>query len=191
MLRWLALTLMLIASSLHASPQSFVKPAPGSRRFATFLMNAGSQDMRVNGSVTAVDFRMEADASFDLLVESIKCRGADGSIKFGQFLGITSVLTNGLLFTSKSNSITATLPGIKTTEDFRDIFTAAPNIFRLDFQAPTDFMLAVARFDRPLIIRKAGTFVTDDYVEMRVRDNLSAGLVSLECLATGLKEVAP
>lgn len=145
-------------------------------------------DMRVNGSLINVTFSIGTNATKSKFINEIRFYGGANSLKFEQFLGINTVLTNGLLIEIKSDNQLVTLPVIKATEDFKNKFAfGSGNNFRIDIQSGTDQFLAVFSPDTPIILKKTGTFGAgnDDYIKVTVRDNLSASLSELECLARG------
>jgi len=159
--------------------------------FVQEAMNGGSSEMTVNGSGTPVNFRIEASTTTDLFIENLIFDGQGNGIKFGQFLSQNSGLTNGLLITIKSEDITTTFPVIKKTEDFKNKFAALSGDganFRLDVQAGKDEMLAILKFNNPFLIHVAGSYSTDDYIEVRVRDNLSSGIARLNFRAKGFEK---
>jgi hypothetical protein len=151
----------------------------------------GSDDLRVDGSVTPVPFRIPASATSDLFIENIVFHGQGNGIKFGQFLSKNQPLTNGLLVTVKSDDIITTFKAILTTEDFKNEFAALSGDganFRIDVQAGADEFLAILRLPNPFLIRVAGTFSIDDYIECQVRDDLSSGLANLHFQAKGFEK---
>lgn len=154
-------------------------------------LNSGSPSMLVNGSVTPVLFRIPASATTDLFIEDLIFDGQGNGIKFGQFLSQNTALTNGLLVTIKSDDVITTFPVIKSTEDFKNKWASLSGDganFRVDVQAGRDEMLAILRFNNPFILRVAGSFTTDDYIEVSVRDNLSANLQRLNFRAKGFEK---
>ena len=145
--------------------------------FVQEATNAGSPAMTVNGSVTPVLFRVEASATTDLFIEDLIFDGQGNGIKFGQFLNQNTKLTNGVQLTIKSEDVTTVFPIIKSTEDFKNKFGALSgdgSNFRIDVQAGKDEMLAILRFNNPFLMRVAGSFTIDDYVEVKIQDNLSS-----------------
>jgi hypothetical protein len=143
-------------------------------------LNAGSAAMTVNGSLgSPIDFIIPASSVTDLFIEDLIFDGQANGIKFGQFLAQNSPLTNGVEVTIKSDDVTTTFPIIKSTEDFKNKWAALSgtgHTFRIDVQAGRDEMLAVIAFNNPFLIRVAGSFSTDDFIRVRIRDNLTAGV---------------
>ena len=157
-------------------------------RYIEELQNNGSVDMQVNGSVTPVVFEIPLSATADIFINQIRLFGGGNGIQFGNFLSRNSKLTNGIKVTIKSDDITTELPLLKSTEDFKNLFSfPSGNDFRIDIQAGTDQFLAVFRPEVPFPIRAQGTFVVDDFVKIEIRDNLSSGLSQLEGLTEGFR----
>jgi len=151
----------------------------------------GSVSMKVDGSVTAKAFRIEAEPNRDVFIESLIFHGQANGIKFGQFLAKNSKLTNGLLLSIKSDNIITTFPVIFSTEDFKNDFAALSGDganFRIDIQAGLDEFLAILRFNNPFLMRVAGTFSPDDYIQVLVRDDLTSGLSDLAFQVKGFQK---
>jgi len=170
-----------------------VTTIPGAigKRFDAFFKNGGSSDMLVDGSVTPVTFRIEADATDDLFFEQIRMFGGGNGIKFGKFLSQNVTLTIGIEVTIKSDNETLVLQLIKSTEDFKNLFSfPSGDAFRIDVQSGSDQFLAI--FEPPVTfpIRKSGTFGAgnDDYVQIKIQDDISSGLSQLEGLGVGFKK---
>lgn len=159
--------------------------------FIQEAMNGGSNDMKVNGSVTPVDFTIPASSTTDIFIEDLIFDGQANGIKFGQFLAQNIPLTNGLEITIKSDDVTTIFPIIKSTEDFKNKWAALSgdgSHFRIDVQAGRDEMLAIFSFPNPFLLRVAGSFTTDDFIRVRVRDNLTAGIQRLNFRAKGFEK---
>jgi hypothetical protein len=147
--------------------------------------------MRVNGSVTPVNFRIEASATTDVFVEDLIFDAQGNGIKFGQFLSQNSLLSVGILVTIKSDDLVTTFPIIKSTEDFKNKWAALSGTaanFEVGVQAGRDEMIAILNFPNPFIIRLQGTFSTNDYIEVRIQDNLTANLQRLNFRAKGFEK---
>lgn len=160
-------------------------------RFNRFFENGGSNDLQVDGSTTPVSFKIVADATYDLNVTLIRIFGGGNGIQFGNFLSKSSVLTTGIEIKGRSqNAAIEFVPApIKSTEDLKNFFASpiSGSNFRLDIVSGTDQVSAEMVFapSVPLVIRKAGTFGTDDELEIIINDNLTAGLSQLGALASG------
>lgn len=159
--------------------------------FVKEATNGGSEAMTVNGSVTPVDFTIPASAVTDLFIEDLIFDGQANGIKFGQFLAQNSSLTNGVEVTIKSDDVTTVFPIIKSTEDFKNKWAALSgtgDTFRIDVQAGRDEMLAIIAFNNPFLLRVAGSFSTDDFIRVRIRDNLTAGVQRLNFRVKGFEK---
>lgn len=159
--------------------------------FIEEALNGGSADMKVNGSVTPVDFIVAASATTDVFIEDLIFDAQANGIKFGQFLAQNTSLTNGIEVTIKSDDVITVLPIIKSTEDFKNKFSALSgdgSHFRIDVQAGRDEMLAVFSFPNPFIVRVQGSFTTDDFIRVRIRDSLIAGLQRLNFRVKGFEK---
>ena len=136
----------------------------------------GSNDMTVNGSVTPVDFTIPAQVDKEIFIEELIFDGQGNGIKFGNFLSRNAALTNGVEVTIKSDNIETVFPVIFATEDFKNKWSALGGNggdFRIDVQAGADEMLAILSFPNPFILRSQGTFTIDDFIRVRIRDNLT------------------
>lgn len=141
-------------------------------------------ELRVNGSVTPVNFTISAHPTEVRFITSIELSGRANGIKFGQFLA-SPALTNGLLISFKSNDFMATREPVKTTDDLLDFHAEDPDNFSLFIQSGGDKFTAVLEFGSPLELRPQGEFVSNDYVTISVRDNLSAGILQLRAIVNG------
>lgn len=158
--------------------------------FIANALNGSSPSMTVNGSITPVDFIIPADAAKDIFVEEIRFYGNANGIKFGQFLAQNNFLTNGISITVRSDELQTTLPPIKSTDDFKHKFAfGSGQGFQLHIQAGRDDFMASFKFSATFPIRKAGTFVGgDDFIRVRIQDNLLSGVQVLEFAAIGFKK---
>jgi len=166
-----ALGLFGITGSVNVTAKSL------SDIFIQEAMNGGSSDMTVNGSVTPVDFMIDAVVDKEIFVEDLIFDGQGNGIKFGKFLSQNTALSNGVEITIKSDDITTVFPLIFTTEDFKNKWAALSGTganFQLDVQAGSDEIVAILRFENPFLIRSAGTFTADDFIQVRIQDNLSS-----------------
>lgn len=144
--------------------------------FVEEALNGGSNDMAVNGSGTPVDFIIPAQVEKEIFIEDLILDAQDNGIKFGQWLGQNNPLNAGVEITIKSDNIETTFPILKTTEDIKNKWAALGGDganFRIDVQAGADEVLGILRFVNPFIIRAQNTFTTDDFIRVRIQDNLS------------------
>lgn len=149
-------------------------------RFQTVFNN-----LLVNGSVTPVNFRIEADPTEVKFITSINISGRGNGIKFGQFLSKNITLTNGIQVSFKSNDFSAVREPITTTDQFLDFHAEDPDNFALFIQSGGDKFSAVLEFGSPLEIRPQGEFSIDDFLQISVRDDLTSGISQLRAIVNG------
>lgn len=155
--------------------------------FLDYARNGGSRDMNVDGSTTPVVFEIKAPTSSkDLLIQEIRIAGNDNNIKFGQFMGINTVLTNGLELTIKSEDQVFTWPVFQNTDDIKHQFTFRGGQWLLDIQAGRDDLVAGTIFDPAIVLKAQGTYATDDYIRFTVNDNLTS-IIQLEGIGFGFE----
>ena len=170
-----------------------VTPGEVSDLFIENAKSSGSANLLVDGSSTPVNFTVPSVADKDRFVQELRFYGQGNGIKFGQFLSKSGAggLTNGIQVTIKSDDDSLILPIYKTTEDFKNKFAFGDGSnFRIDVQSGKDEFIAIFVFNNPFPIRANGTFSTDDYVEVRIRDNLTSGVAVFEFLAFGFEREA-
>jgi hypothetical protein len=148
-------------------------------RFQTVFSN-----LLVNGSITPVDFTVPADASEVKFITSVVLSGTANGIKFGQFLS-RPTLTNGIVVSFKSNDFSATRQALKTTDDVLDYHAEDPDNFVLYVQSGGDKFTAVLEFGSPLELRPQGEFSVNDFLKIRIQDDLTAGILSLRAIVSG------
>lgn len=170
-----------------------VTVTPGSVNdiFVANALNGGSASLLVNGGGTPVDFTVDADIGKDIFIQEIRFYGGGNGLKFGQFLSKSGGgLSNGVEVTIKSDNETVTLPLLKKTEDFKNKFAFGPaggGQFRIDIQSGTDQFLASWTFETPFPIRAVGSFATDDFIQIRIQDNISSGVQEFEFICRGFE----
>ena len=154
--------------------KSSVTPATVDQLVYQEFSNGGSTDMNVNGSGTEVTFTVPAVASFDLIVTAIVIYGYDSGIKMDKFLSINE-LTNGLLIDVKSEDNNFEMLPIKTTQHFDARFAFGPGrSYEIVYAAGQDSLVARYTPPSPFVLRPTGTFGSDDFCNIVVRDNLSS-----------------
>lgn len=165
--------------------KSSVVPVILGNRFTKYATNAGSNQMAVNGASTAITFTINSDPSGDLVVNSLIFSAFAGGIKLDKFLSLNTDLPNGILIEVKSsNQIFQFLP-ITNTIQFDSLFAnGAGRSYAINFASGNDSM--VARFGpaSPFLIKKSGTYPTNDYIKVIIRDNIS-NISSLRFIAEG------
>lgn len=150
-----------------------------------------STDLRVNGSVTPVDFFLTADADSDTFVNTLRFAANGNGIQFGKFLTSNQNLTNGIELQVKSDDTIYTYPLFKQTDDFKHVFSDGPASWLLDIQSGADDLTSTRAFTNPFPIRRVGAFGAgnDDYVRVRIQDRLdNIGLQSFHFLGFGFKQ---
>lgn len=108
-------------------------------------------------------------------------------IQFTKFLSRNSPLTNGILVTIRSNDSEITFPEILATEDFASIFSRGPDNFDFYDVSGTDYFRSTLTFTAPFQLYKQGTFATDDFIRVRIRDDLTTGLVRFRFIGFGFE----
>lgn len=148
-------------------------------------------DMAVNGSGTEKVFRINAKIDSALFIQNIRFYGQGNGIKFGNFMNLNNTLNNGITVEIKSENVITNLFEIHSTEDFKNEFSfgSGSNGFEVIFAAGRDEILATFDFGNPFLLEEAGAHGVgnDDYIEIRIRDNLSA-VGQLGFLAKGFEK---
>jgi len=163
-----------------------ITPAPISDLFIENALDSGSADLRVDGSSTPVDFKINAITTKDILIDRISFYGGGNNVQYGQFLSKSSPsggLANGIELTIKSDRNTKVFPLIKRTEDFKNKFASTASDFSIDIQPGKDQFLAMLIFKNPFLLKKAST----DFVQVKIQDDLDSGLAELEFIARGVR----
>jgi len=151
-------------------------------------MDGASSALAVDGSTTAVEFIVPAEAVKDLVVTSLLFEAFDGGIKVDNFLGLNSPLTNGILIEVKSQDEVFQFLPITNTQEFDSHFAfGSGRSFSIIFAAGNDSMVSRFGLDSPFTIKKQGTYASDDYIKVIIRDNLS-NIDSLQFLTQGGRE---
>jgi hypothetical protein len=147
-------------------------------------------DMGVNGSVTPKEFLVDASATTDVFIEELRIFGQGNGIQYKGWLTSNNALTNGLLIEIKSDNIITPFPILYTTASIKNKFSFGQGAtgFALDIASGRDDFLGVFTFANPFIIRVAGTFTTDDFIRVTVRDNLTSTQAQLEFWAKGFEK---
>ena len=146
--------------------------------------------MNVNGSVTPQIFRINAQSETTIFIQEIRFYGQGNGIQFGKFLNLNQTLTNGILVEIKSEDFITDLFPIRSTEDFKNEFSyPGADSFRLDIASGRDDFLATFVFPNPFILDEVGAhgIGNDDFIEIRIRDNLTQ-VGSLQFIAKGFEK---
>lgn len=156
-------------------------------RIVEFAENGGSSDLRVDGSITPQEFIITASPDKERFFTSLRFEALGNGIQFTNFLSKNGALSNGILITIRSNDSQVTFPPISATEDFASFFSRGPSDFDIFDLAGTDYFRATLTFTAPFQIYKQGTFGTDDFIKITIRDNLSTGLVQFKFIGFGFE----
>jgi len=161
-----------------------VQPSVGAGMVNAYLeTSGGSSEMAVNGSGTPVVFEWNPGSN-DVDGLALALAAEDATIHFGdKFMGI-SALANGVLVEVKAGDVTHTLHNIKRTREIAQ--NAVPGSLQV-YSATPDILVARTSL-AGLNFKKSGTYVTDDYVRVTIRDNLSL-LDHMSILFSGLEVV--
>jgi hypothetical protein len=113
-----------LTAAIHEHPP--IDETQASFPFKEFFTDEnGSSNMVVNGSVTPVEFFIEANPDFDLYVKFIDIELTDTGMTDWDKFGDLAALTNGLEFVWKNNQTEDVIidPEIKENKDFKRIAT--------------------------------------------------------------------
>lgn len=149
----------------------FAGPVGGSTIYDEFLKNGGSEDMNVDGSTTAVEFEIAADAEQDLIITRLIWAAQDSQVKMSNFMSANSPLTAGILVEFKSDDKPAQLPLIKTTHRLLAFSSGDSDVIT---EASTASVTSYRNFQPALIIRKQGSHTgADDFIRCTIQDDLT------------------
>lgn len=156
------------------------------------FLNGGSPSLLVNGSlIVPIEFTFSMAALHDKFIREVRFYGSGNGISFTKFLSKNTALFNGIEIEIKTNNDIIILPLIKTTEDFQAKFAfGSGDNFQLTLASGADVFLAVFISDNPFPLKAIGTFGVgnDDYIKIRIRDNITSGITNLEALAFGFEQ---
>jgi len=156
-------------------------------RIIEFAENGGSNDLRVDGDPTPVEFLINASATKERFFTGLRFEALGNGIQFTNFLSKNSDLDNGVLVTIRSNDSEITFPPIKTTEDFGSFFARGPSDFDVYDVSGTDYFRATLSFTAPFQLFKQGTFGTDDFIKITIQDDISSGLSQFKFIGFGFE----
>lgn len=132
------------------------------------LDSEGGKDLNVNGSVTPVEFTVDADAYRDVQVNELRvaltCQ--DIIMDGGSFCS-SPTLTNGVSIEVISSGNTYVVFNIQQNEDW--LFFNSPAGLTLNNTGPKDLMSAGFYFGKSMILHSG----SDDKVKVTIRDNLT------------------
>lgn len=157
-----------------------------------YLTNsAGSSNLNINGSVTAVDFSVRAESGVTKWVTGFDVLFEDGQLdmsttEFRRFGDAAATLTNGILIFAEQSGVTTNI-AVDPIQIMGDFFNYADSYVNLvnAVAANTDFLRWTFMLDKPIVI-PAGS---QDRFVFRIRDDLTA-MNSFKVVARGYKELA-
>lgn len=143
-------------------------------------------NLLVNGSSTPVNFRIEADPTNVKFINSVTFSSRGNGIKFGQFLSKSgSGLSNGIELSYKSKDVLVTREPLKTTDDILDFHAEDPDNFGLFIQSGGDKIIAILKFRSPIEIRPQSEFAINDFLQIKIQDDLTSGITQLRAIIEG------
>jgi len=167
-----------------------VSPAQLSDVFEEFAYNAThGNDLTQDGSSVEIEYFINCSNEKDKFFTELRTYLIGSSVKFGQYGSLSSKLTNGLYLELRSDGELANFSAraFKATEDFAISFAVPSNRFNIHRQPSLHLMIAAHEYPNPFVIRKCGTFTTDDYIKVIVRDDLTS-LTSHEVSGRGFQK---
>ena len=165
--------------------------------FSEWFENGGSNDMRVNGSTTPVEFTVRASTDVDIFIKTISVRIADASATLNKF-GNLAALTNGIEWQFRNDALgrVTIQDQIKTNLDFIRIgfntigtgdgttaFRADTSGAGADTYLPNIDLAQTFGFPWGLRLRKG----TNDKLSFIVNDDLSTGMDGFDIKAFGVQ----
>jgi hypothetical protein len=151
--------------------------------------NGINESLSVNGAVTPVDFTIPALIDADYIVTSITLECFAGNVRMDRFLDLNSELANGLLIEVQSEGVVFQFLPIKRTGELDSLFSVGEaSDFNIVAASSGTFVSAKFGPSSPFIIKKQGTYPTDDYIKFIVRDNLSA-ISRIRAISFGAKDL--
>lgn len=181
----------------HPPIDEAVAPLPFRQYLTDDGSSTGSNDMRVNGATTNVDYYIKASNESDLYIKTVSVLIADAGAKLNLF-GALSALSNGIEFLHDTQDTGETIihDAIKTNLDFVRLGMGVPPIgdgtsaFRADLSGggadsylPVIDLKATFGLQWGLRLRRA----TNDKLIFRIKDNLSTGMDQFDAIAFGIK----
>ena len=156
---------------------------------AYFLDDAGSNDMRVNGTTTPNSFSISADGDYDYFIKTISVKLADAGMSFSEFGNLTA-LTNGLEFSwiSQKEGTLIVHEGIKDNIEFFRLSDQTPTIIDLSGGGADSITVMIDLtkiFGTPWGLRL--TKGTTEKLSFIVRDNLGTGIDEFNIIGYGIK----
>lgn len=180
-----------LSVTIHSRPplKDELYTIPFRQYFTDNGTDSGSNDMRVNGSTTNVEFSIDAIDDYDLYIKTCSVVLADNGATLQNF-GALSPLTNGvsLKWVNLRFGESVINDGIKSNIQFYRLTTQQAEIIKLSGAAADAINLMIdfkVLFDsiHGVRLRKG----TKDRLVWTVRDNLSTGLDQFDIIGYGFK----
>jgi hypothetical protein len=163
--------------------------------FRQYFTNNGSNDMLVDGSITPVDFTINASSEYDVYVGTMSVIIADAAATLNKF-GNLAALTNGveIFWETQDKGVVQIHEGLKTNLDFMRLSGGEPAIgtgadsFKADLSGggadaylPMIDIQDIFGLQWGLRLRKG----TTDKIVVRIKDNVS-GMDQFDIIAYGI-----
>lgn len=176
-----------ITVSVHTYPP--IDERVASFPYSAYFENGGSNDMRVNGSITTVSFSIDALLNNEVYIKSAHVKLAAPGAKLSKFANLTP-LTNGIELVWRNNQEENLVihNGIKDNLEFFRLSDQKAEIVDLSGSGADAVIVAIdfgKLFGLPwgLRLKKGST----DSLQFRVRDNLSSGITEFNIIGYGIK----
>jgi hypothetical protein len=148
-----------------------------------------NESLSVNGSVTPVEFTIPAFIDFDYVISSLTIECFAGNVRFDRFLDLNAELANGILIEVRSEGEVFQFLPIKRTGELDSLFSVGEaSNFNIVAASSGTFISAKFGPASPFILKKQGTYLTDDYIKFIVRDNLSS-IQRIRAISFGAKDL--
>lgn len=161
---------LLVSSSVvpGSNPYGTIPSNPQLIFYDKLKTTGNAVSLLVNGSVTPVEFKLNADVSYDLRITEIRfVFVCDSFLIDGSSFGPINGLTNGIIVDMQSNGLIGTLVNVKQNEDFLALYS--PSGVSVEVSTVKDYIVAGIYLGGAIVLKKG----TTDYIRARVRDNLT------------------
>jgi hypothetical protein len=160
----------------------------GNLAFVT-AKHGANESLSVNGSVTPVEFTIPTFIDFDYVISSLTIECFAGNVRFDRFLDLNAELANGILIEVRSEGEVFQFLPIKRTGELDSLFSVGEaSNFNIVAASSGTFISAKFGPASPFILKKQGTYLTDDYIKFIVRDNLSS-IQRIRAISFGAKDL--
>lgn len=147
--------------------------------------SGGADQIAINGGAgTKWFFQADQTDINNYYIQSLSCNCSGNGIQFQKFCSSNSTLNgSGLQFKIVSGGITTAFPAIRSTDDFKHLFTGGdPTQFGLDIQSGSDDLMSTYRFN-PAVLLVAGSA---DEISVEHSENIT-GVTTLKCRIFGFE----